>query len=259
MGELMKAGLIRESALTVTGKTTGENYLGCESQDHKVIKSYDQPMMTHAGFQVLTGNLFDSALIKTSVIADEFRNRFLANPEHPNAFTGRAIVFEGPEDYHDRINDASLNIDETCLLVVRGVGPVGYPGSAEVVNMLPPDAMVRAGVNQLPTIGDGRQSGTSASPSILNGSPESAVGGNLAILVTGDLIRVDLNTSRCDILISEEEIAKRRAEMKITYPAHQTPWQELQRAHVGQLATGMCLEFAVKYKDVGKDIPRHNH
>ncbi len=259
VGELMKAGLIRENALTVTGKTMGENYRGCESLDHKVIKPYDQPLMKNAGFQVLTGNLFDSALIKTSVIGEEFRNRFLVNPEHPNVFTGRAIVFEGPEDYHNRINDPALAIDETCLLVVRGVGPVGYPGSAEVVNMLPPDALVRAGVNQLPTIGDGRQSGTSASPSILNASPESAVGGNLAILETGDLIRVDLNTSRCDILISDEEIARRRATMNLSYPPHQTPWQELQRAHVGQLQTGMCLEFAVKYKNVGEKIPRHNH
>ena len=259
IGELMKAGLIRTGAMTVSGKTVGEAYHECQSSNHDVIRPYDRPLMKNAGFLVLGGNLFDSALIKTSVIGDDFRARFLSNPESPESFTGRAIVFDGPEDYHDRINDPSLSIDNTCILVIRGVGPVGYPGSAEVVNMLPPDALVRAGCDQLPTIGDGRQSGTSASPSILNASPESAVGGNLAILQTGDNIRVDLNRRRVDVLISDEEIARRKANVKINIPPHQTPWQELQRNHVGQLSTGMCLEFAVKYRDVGKIIPRHNH
>jgi dihydroxy-acid dehydratase len=259
IGELMKAGLIRTQALTVSGKTIGEAYQGCQSTNRDVIRPYDQPLMENAGFLVLSGNLFDAALIKTSVIGDEFRKRFLSHSAHPNAFTGRAIVFEGPEDYHEHINDPALNIDEACILVIRGTGPVGYPGAAEVVNMLPPDYLVRRGVNQLPTIGDGRQSGTSASPSILNASPESAVGGNLAILQTGDRIQVDLNARRVDVLITGEELARRRALLNIEMPPHQTPWQELQRAHIGQMADGMCLEFAVKYHDVGKAIPRHNH
>lgn len=259
MGELLKAGKLHADAMTVTGKTVGENCGGSRSQNHEVIRPYDQPLMPNAGFLVVTGNLFHSALVKTSVIGEEFRRRFLSKPGEENCFKGRAIVFDGPEDYHERINDPALNIDENCILVIRGVGPVGYPGSAEVVNMLPPDALVRAGVNQLPVIGDGRQSGTSASPSILNASPEAAVGGNLAILQTGDLIRVDLNARRVDVLISEEEIKRRRANLKIEMPPHQTPWQELFRQHVGQLETGMCLEFALKYRDVGKAIPRHSH
>ena len=258
-GELIKVGKIRTGAMTVTGKTIGENYAGQESLDRDVIRTYDNPLMKNAGFLVLGGNLFDAALIKTSVIGEEFQARFLATPGSENCFVGRAIVFEGPEDYHARINDASLNIDAHCILVVRGVGPVGYPGAAEVVNMQPPDALIQAGVNQLPCIGDGRQSGTSASPSILNASPESAVGGNLAILETGDRLKVDLNTRRVDILISGEEIARRRATLQIEYPPSQTPWQEFFRAHVGQLSTGGCLEFAVNYHNVGEDIPRHNH
>lgn len=259
MGELIEAGLIRKSALTVSGKTVGEVYGETRSANHDVIRPYTNPLKENAGFVVLSGNLFDAALIKTSVIGEEFRKRFLSDPANPECFTGRAIVFDGPEDYHGRINDPSLNVDEHCVLVIRGVGPVGYPGAPEVVNMLPPDALVQKGVNQLPTIGDGRQSGTSASPSILNASPESAVGGNLAILETGDQIRVDLRARRVDMLLSEEEIAKRRVGLKIALPEHQTPWQELQRSHVGQLSTGMCLEFAVKYRGVGAEIPRHNH
>ena len=260
-GELIKVGKIHTGALTVSGKSIGENYAGRESLDRDVIRTYDQPLMENAGFQVLGGNLFDAALIKTSVIGDEFRTRFLMTPGSENCFTGRAIVFEGPEDYHERINDPSLNIDATCILVIRGAGPVGYPGAAEVVNMLPPDALVQAGVNQLPCIGDGRQSGTSASPSILNASPESAVGGNLAILQTGDLLKVDLNASRVDMLLSDDEIARRRANMKIEIPPSQTPWQQLFRAHVGQLSMGGVLEFAVEYHNVGDNdnLPRHNH
>jgi dihydroxy-acid dehydratase len=259
IGELRKAGLIRDNARTVSGKTVGESYAGAASLDTDVIRPYSNPLKKNAGFAVLSGNLFDAALIKTSVIGEEFEKRFLSDPAHPNCFVGRAIVFDGPEDYHDRINDPSLAIDETCILVVRGTGPIGYPGSAEVVNMQPPDALIQKGVNYLPTIGDGRQSGTSASPSILNASPESAAGGNLAILRTGDMLKVDLTAGRVDIQISGEEIAARRAEMKIEYAPHQTPWQELQRAHIGQLSSGMCLEFAVKYREVGRDIPRHSH
>jgi dihydroxy-acid dehydratase len=243
----------------VNGKTLSENYKDSVSQNPDVILPFDRPLKIDAGFLVVTGNLFDSALVKTSVIGEEFRSRFLSTPGKENCFTGRAIVFDGPEDYHDRINDAGLGIDETCILVIRGAGPIGYPGAAEVVNMLPPDALVQAGVNQLPCIGDGRQSGTSASPSILNASPEYAAGGNLAILQTGDKIKVDLNHRRVDILISDEEIARRRENLRIEIPPSQTPWQELFRAHVGQLETGACLEFAVKYREVAKRIPRHSH
>ncbi len=259
MGELMKAGKVRTEALTVTGKTIGENYAAWSSLNPEVIRPYGQPLMKEAGFLVMGGNLFDAALMKTSVIGDEFRKRFLSTPGDENAFTGRAIVFEGPEDYHARINDPALQIDETCLLVVRGVGPVGYPGSAEVVNMQPPDELIRAGVNMLPTIGDGRQSGTSASPSILNASPEAAVGGGLSLLETGDKIRVDLNTRRVDALVPEAEWAERKKRRETKVPPTQTPWQELYRAHVGQLSTGAVLEFATKYQNVGDDIPRHNH
>jgi dihydroxy-acid dehydratase len=260
VGELMKAGKIRTGAMTVTGKTMGENNAGRQSLDANVIRSYDNPLKKEAGFLVLGGNLFDAALIKTSVIGEEFSKRYLETPGSENVFEGRAIVFDGPEDYHHRIDDPALNIDEMCILVIRGTGPIGYPGAAEVVNMLPPDYLVKKGVNQLPCIGDGRQSGTSASPSILNASPEAAAGGNLAILQTGDRIRVDLNTRRVDILISDEEIAARRAANPVyAIPPNQSPWQELFRQHVGQLSDGACLEFAVKYKNLGAIVPRHNH
>ncbi|MBM3785242.1 MAG: dihydroxy-acid dehydratase family protein [Acidobacteria bacterium] len=255
IGELMKGGHIRENAISCTGKTMGESYKGRESLDTNVIRPLTNPVKPNAGFLVVGGNLFDNALVKTSVISEEFRSRYFAD----NVFTGRAIVFEGPEDYHDRINDPALAIDETCILIIRNVGPVGYPGAAEVVNMLPPDYLVKKGIDYLPTIGDGRQSGTSASPSILNASPESAVGGGLAILRTNDMVRIDLNARRVDVLVSDEELAARRAALTITIPPSQTPWQELFRAHVGQLGSGAVLEFAVKYQDVGKEIPRHNH
>ncbi len=258
-GELMKAGKVRTGAITVTGKTVGEVYKNWGTLNEEVILPYEKPMMPEAGFLVMGGNLFDSALMKTSVIGPGFRERYLSNPEDPNAFEGRAIVFEGPEDYHARINDPSLNIDATCLLVIRGVGPIGYPGSAEVVNMQPPDALLKDGIRFLPTIGDGRQSGTSDSPSILNASPESAAGGNLSILETGDRLRVDLNTRRVDLLVPDEEIARRQSVTKIEIPPHQTPWQELYRAHVGQLSDGGVLEFATKYQNIGGDLPRHNH
>lgn len=255
IGELLQAGKIRTGAMTVSGKTVGENYTATRSQDQNVIRSYDKPLLKDAGFLVLTGNLFDSAIIKTSVISPEFRQRFLKD----NSFIARAIVFEGPEDYHERINDPALNIDETCILVVRGVGPIGYPGAAEVVNMLPPDSLVKAGYSKLPCLGDGRQSGTSDSPSILHASPESAAGGNLAILQTGDKLKVDLNSRRVDIQITGEEIARRRAGLTIDVPPNQTPWQELFRSHVSQQETGAVLEFAVKYRNAGKEIPRHSH
>jgi dihydroxy-acid dehydratase len=259
IGELMRAGKIHEGAKTVTGKTIGENYAGQGTKDERVIRRYENPLVANAGFLVVSGNLFTSGLVKTSVIGDEFRERFLNKAGDENAFTAKAIVFDGPEDYHERVNDPELGVDEHSILVIRGCGPVGYPGAAEVVNMLPPDRLVQLGVNQLPTMGDGRQSGTSASPSILNISPEAAVGGNLAILRTGDLIRVDLNLRRVDVLLSETEIAGRRAEMHLPIAETQTPWQEFYREHVGQLEFGGVLEFAVKYRELGDKIPRHNH
>jgi dihydroxy-acid dehydratase len=259
MGELIAAGKLHEGALCANGKTVGENYGAVRTKDDRVVRPYNKPLMTNAGFLVLTGNLFESAIIKTSVIGHEFRERYLSTPGEENCFTGRAIVFEGPEDYHARINDPALEIDDSCILVIRGTGPIGYPGAAEVVNMLPPDALVRVGVNKLPCMGDGRQSGTSDSPSILHVTPESAAGGNLAILATNDLVRVDLNARRVDVLITDAEIERRRASLTITMPASQTPWQELYRAHVGQQDTGAVLEFAVKYRESGKEIPRHSH
>ncbi|HLG90386.1 MAG TPA: IlvD/Edd family dehydratase [Alphaproteobacteria bacterium] len=261
MAELMRAGKIREGALTVTGRTMGENIRGAKIRDAAVIRTYDKPLKERAGFAVLKGNLFDDAIMKTSVISDEFRKRYLQRPGDEDAFEGRAIVFDGPEDYHHRINDPSLKIDANCILVIRYVGPVGYPGAAEVVNMLPPDALVQRGIAELPCIGDGRQSGTSGSPSILNASPEAAVGGGLALLRTGDLIRIDLKKRRADMLIPEAELAERRRTLKLPDLINQTPWQELQRMHVGQLATGAVLEMAVKYQRVVETYgtPRDNH
>ena len=210
---------------------------------------------------VLRGNLFDTGVMKTSVISKEFHARYLSNPEDPDAFEGRAIVFEGPEDYHARINDPALAIDEYCVLFIRGCGPVGYPGSAEVVNMQPPDELIRRGVTALPCIGDGRQSGTSASPSILNASPEAAVGGGLALLRTGDRVRFDLRLRRVDVLLPEEELAARRAALKPFVPKNQTPWQQLYRERVGQLSDGACLDFSTSYQDVAHTagLPRHSH
>ena len=259
VNELMRAGRIRESALTVTGKTMGENCRERPPTDREVIRPYDQPLMEHAGFIVMSGNIFDSAVMKTSVISREFHDRYLSQPGKEGVFEGRAIVFEGTEDYHHRINDPALEIDESCVLFIRGSGPVGYPGSAEVVNMLPPDALVRRGVEHLPCIGDGRQSGTSASPSILNASPESAVGGGLAILRTGDRVRIDLNARRVDLLASDEEIARRWRDFRLPDLAHQTPWEEIQRGLVGQLSTGACLEPAIKYQRIKDKVPRHSH
>jgi dihydroxy-acid dehydratase len=258
-GELMQAGKIRTGALTVTGATIGENYKDARSLDTNVIRPYDKPLKQNAGLLVVSGNLFSSALVKSSVISDEFRRRYLSEPGNEDCFVARAIVFDGPEDYRKRIEDPALAIDEHCILVVRGSGPVGYPGSAEVVNMTPPGKLIRQGIRMLPCMGDGRQSGTSDSPSILNISPESAIGGNLAILKTGDQIKVDLGKRRVDVLLSEEEIEARRKELKPAEITNHSPWEEFYRSNVGQLETGACLEFAVKYHDVRKVVPRHSH
>ena len=258
-GELMQAGKIHENALTVTGKTVGENYRDVRSVDQKVIRTYETPLMEHAGFMVVSGNLFHSALVKTSVISAEFRKRYLSTPGSEDCFTARAIVFDGPEDYRKRINDPALAVDDSCMLVVRGAGTVAYPGSAEVVNMTPPAYLVKQGVRMLPCMGDGRQSGTSDTPSILNASPESAVGGNLAILRTGDQVKVDLRNRRVDVLITDEEIERRRNSLEPVQLRNDSPWQELYRAHVGQLETGGCMEFAVGYRDLRKTVPRHSH
>ena len=227
--------------------------------------------MADAGFVNLSGNLFDSAIMKTSVISPSFRERYLSDPDDPDAFEGPVAVFDGREDYHARINDPDLAIDVRTLLVIRGAGAIGYPGAAEVVNMQPPDALLVAGVSELPCIGDGRQSGTSGSPSILNASPEAAVGGGLALLRTGDRVRIDLRARSANVLLSADELAERRAELELTLtsedglpyvPPSQTPWQEIQRGMVGQLAEGMVLEPAVKYRDVARNPAsrlRHNH
>jgi dihydroxy-acid dehydratase len=265
VNELMQGGKIHAGALTVNGRTIGENCAGRAAQDGDVIRPYKQPLKEKAGFLNLKGNLFDSAIMKTSGVSDEFRTRYLENAADPNAFEGRAIVFDGPEDYHKRIDDPALEIDETCLLFMRGAGPVGYPGGAEVVNMRPPSYLIKKGVSSLPCIGDGRQSGTSGSPSILNASPEAATGGGLAILKTGDRVRIDLNKRTADILISKEEYDRRRAELQghggYHYPGHQTPWQEIQRGLVDEFSEGMVLKPAVKYQKIAatKGIPRDNH
>lgn len=259
VNELMKKGRIKEDALTVNGKTMGENCRGAEITDQDIIRPFDNPLLPEAGFLNMKGNLFDSAIMKTSVISEEFRARFLAKPGDENAFEGRVILFEGPEDYHDKVNDPALNMDETCILVMRGSGPIGYPGSAEVVNMQPSDALIKAGIRSLPCIGDGRQSGTSGSPSILNGSPESAAGGGLALLRMGDMLRVDLNKRSIDIMIDDAELERRRGEAPPAIPESQTPWQEIYRAGVGHLSEGAVLEDAVKYRGTAKNMPRHSH
>ncbi|HEX7761502.1 MAG TPA: xylonate dehydratase XylD [Caulobacteraceae bacterium] len=257
--ELLQAGRIDGEALTVTGRTLAENLQGRQTADREMIWPYGAPLREHAGFLVLKGNLFDFAIMKTSVISEEFRRRYLETPGHEGAFEARAVVFDGSDDYHARINDPALGIDEGTLLVIRGAGPIGWPGSAEVVNMQPPDALLRRGVTSLPTLGDGRQSGTADSPSILNASPESAVGGGLAWLRTGDRVRIDLKAGRCDALVDEAEIERRKTEGLPPIPATATPWQELYRAHTGQLDSGAVLEFAVKYRGLAAKTPRHNH
>ncbi|MCZ6509876.1 MAG: dihydroxy-acid dehydratase family protein [Alphaproteobacteria bacterium] len=274
VGELIKAGrLPHTDALTVNGRTIGDNCAGSESEDSRVIRTVAEPLTAVAGFINLKGNLFDSAIMKTSVISDEFRSRYLSNPDDPNAFEGRAIVFEGPEDYHHRIDDPALDIDENCLLFMRGTGPIGYPGGAEVVNMQPPAALLKRGIHSLPCIGDGRQSGTSGSPSILNAAPEAAVGGGLALLQTGDRVRIDLNKGEADILISDAELDARRSALSdrggFQFPADQTPWQAIQRSIVDQFDQGMVLKPAVNFQKVARggdpdgsvteNVPRDNH
>jgi dihydroxy-acid dehydratase len=247
VAELLEAGLIETEAKTVSGRTMAENCRGSFTSERDVIRAVKSPLKDNAGFLVMSGNLFDSAIMKTSVIGEEFARRYLSKG---GVFEGRAIVFDGPEDYHHRINDASLNIDEHCILVMRNTGPVGYPGSAEVVNMQPPDALLKRGITALPCIGDGRQSGTSASPSILNASPEAVVGGGLALLVTGDMIRIDLAARRVDALVPAEEWAGRRKAWVAPVLTSQTPWEEVARAHTGQLSTGACFEPATLYIDI---------
>jgi xylonate dehydratase len=259
MWELQQAGRLNGDCLTVTGKSIGENIARRETSDREVIFPFAQPLMERAGFLVLTGNLFDFAIMKTSVISPDFRARYLSTPGAADSFTARAIVFDGSDDYHHRINDPALNIDETCILVIRGSGPIGWPGSAEVVNMQPPDALIRRGITSLPTLGDGRQSGTSDSPSILNASPESAAGGGLSWLVTGDMIKVDLAAGTCNALVDADEIARRKTLPPPEVPKSQTPWEEIYREKTGQLDKGAVLEMALKYRQTSKRTPRHNH
>ncbi len=271
VAQLMANGLIAADAMTVNGRTIGENCREAAIEDDRVIRPFDKPLKTNAGFRVLRGNLFDSAIMKMSVISQEFRDRYLSDPAQPMAFEGRAIVFDGPEDYHHRIDDPALGIDENCILFMRGAGPIGYPGAAEVVNMRAPDYLIKRGIHALPCIGDGRQSGTSGSPSILNASPEAALNGGLALLRTGDRVRIDLKNGKADMLVDDAELQDRRTELArrggYEIPAHQTPWQEIQRGLVSQLETGMVLEPAVAYRRLaqggvdGKQplVPRDNH
>jgi len=259
MSELLDNDKIHGNVMTVTGKKLSENLKGIKIKDEKVITPFKNPMKQKAGFIVLKGNLFESAIMKTSVISKSFKDKFLSNPGKEGVLEGKVIVFEGSEDYHDRLNDKSLDMNENSILVIRGAGPVGWPGSAEVVNMQPSDDLIKKGITELPCIGDGRQSGTSGSPSILNASPESATGGGLAWLRTGDTVVIDLNKYTADMLVSPEEIEVRKKDGVPSYPASQTPWQEIQRNYVGELANGGVLENAVKYQKVKKDLPRDNH
>ena len=265
VAQMMAQGLIREQSMTVNGCTIGDNCRGATIEDERVIRPFTRPILSNAGFLVLSGNLFDAAIMKTSVISDEFRTRYLSNAADPEAFEGPAVVFEGPEDYHRRIDDPKLGITPATLLFMRGAGPIGYPGSAEVVNMRPPAYLITEGVTALPCVGDGRQSGTSGSPSILNASPEAAAHGGLALLKTGDRVRIDLRRGIVNVLIGDAELAERRAELEakggFAYPPSQTPWQEIQRAIVGQLNTGAILEGAEKYQRIAQTlgVPRDNH
>ncbi|KEF57727.1 dihydroxy-acid dehydratase [Exophiala aquamarina CBS 119918] len=265
MAELLDQGKLHAEILTCTGKTIKEVAFGRHSWDRRTIKAYCDPIKARAGFAHLKGNLFDSAIMKTSVISREFREAYLQDVNDPNTFEGRIVVFEGPEDYERRIEDAQTRIDDRTILVMRGVGPLGFPGAAEVVNMRAPSHLLKRGIRSLPCIGDGRQSGTSGSPSILNASPEAALGGNLALIRDGDRLRVDLNSRRVDLLLSEDELDKRRKEMEdqggFPVPESQTPWQEIFRREVGQLDGGMVLRDAVKYQRVAQRwaVPRHNH
>ena len=259
MGELLKNKMINGNVMTASGKILADNLEGIEIQDEDVIRPINKPLMERAGFCVLKGNLFDAAIMKTSVISESFRKKFLENKGREGILEGRAIVFEGSEDYHNRVNDKDLKMDENSILVIRGAGPIGWPGSAEVVNMQPSDDLIKQGIEELPCIGDGRQSGTSGSPSILNAAPESAVGGGLAWVKTGDIIRIDLNKFTADMLVDEEEIEKRKAQGVPEYPDSQTPWQEIYRNGVSQIDKGAVLEDSVKFQNVKKDLPRNNH
>ena len=265
IGELLRQGLLDGTVLTANGRTLAENCGEAVTLDAAVIRPFASPLREDAGLMVLSGNLFDSAVMKASVISDAFRARYLSNPDRPNVFEGRAIVFDGPEDYHARIDDPALGIDEDCILVIRGAGPIGYPGGAEVVNMQPPVALIKRGIHTLPCIGDGRQSGTSGSPSILNASPEAAAGGGLALLATGDIIRVDLVRRTADMLVDDAELVARRSRLEqaggYAYPASQTPWQEIQRQLVGQFATGAALEDATRFQRLAQNagLPRDSH
>lgn len=259
MWELLNAGKLFGDCLTVTGGSIADNLAGHESPDREMIRPFADPLQAQAGFLTLKGNLFDFAILKTSVISAEFRTRYLSRPGAEGIFEARAVVFDGSDDYHHRINDPALAIDENCILVMRSSGILGWPGSAEVVNMQPPDALIQRGISWLPTLGDGRQSGTSDSPSILNASPESAAGGGLAWLRSGDIIRVDLNAGTCNMLVAPEEIARRQGEGLPEIPPSNTPWEELFREKTGQLGEGGVMEFALKYRRTSKTLPRHNH
>jgi dihydroxy-acid dehydratase len=265
VNELMNHGLIRERALTANGRTIGENCRGKEIVDRNVIRTFSNPLKENAGFLVIRGNIFDSAILKTSVISAEFKERFLSNPDDPDAFEGTAVVFDGPEDYHARIDDPALQIDEHSILIMRGTGVVGYPGGAEVVNMRPPAYLIKRGVNVLPCIGDGRQSGTSASASILHASPEAAFGGALALIRTGDKVRIDLRACTANLLVPDDELEERRRKLEASGgykgPPSQTPWQDIQRAIVDQLGDGMVLKPAVKFQRIAETFgpPRDNH
>jgi len=261
MKELIKNNKIHKNLLTVTGKNIAQNLRKNIKVDPKVIKSFKNSLADKAGFLVMRSNFFSTAIMKTSVISKEFKDRYLSNPKHLNVFKGNAVVFEGPEDYHKRLNSKKLKIDENSILIIRGCGPVGYPGSAEVINMQPPDRLLKRGINTLPTLGDGRQSGTSASPSILHVSPESAVGGDLGVVKTGDKMKIDLNKRRVDLLISQSEFKIRRRKRKKFKINNQTPWQEIFRDTVGQLEDGACINLRGKYLKVSssKGIPRDSH
>lgn len=257
--ELWQAGKLDPDVLTVSGLTLKETLHNKQSRDTQVIKPYDQPMITNAGFAILTGNFFEFAIMKTSVISDEFKQRFLQKEGSEGVFEVSAVVFESAEDYHQRINDPQLAIHDSCILVVRGAGPVGWPGSAEVVNMQPPDYLIKQGITSLPTLGDGRQSGTSDSPSILHVSPESSTGGGLAFIETGDVLRIDLVNGRCDVQLSAEEFEQRKRTKVVTTRPSETPWQEIYRNSVSDLSQGGVIDLAPKYKKIARALPRHNH
>jgi dihydroxy-acid dehydratase len=263
IGELIGAGLLpHPDAITANGQTMAENCGDKRTETPDVIKPIAEPMTKEAGFINLSGNLFDSAIMKTSVISKEFRDRYLSNPDDPDAFEGRAIVFDGPEDFHKRIDDESLGIDEHCVLIMRGAGPIGYPGGAEVVNMRPPAYLLKRGIHALPCMGDGRQSGTSGSPSILNASPEAADGGGLGLVKTGDRIRIDLRKCTANMLVDQDELDARRAALpeRPFAPESQSPWQEIFREKVRPFSEGMVLDGATKFQDIAhKSVPRDNH